>query len=105
MKSNCEAAKHTKTAIFIGMSFSSATPKMCLRPKHYYPFGLIMGGISSKALNFGDPSNKKQKFQGQEYNDALGIEVYEFRYRMDDMQIGRFWQVDPYANKYVYNST
>jgi hypothetical protein len=30
--------------------------------------------------------------------------MYEFKYRMDDQQIGRFWQVDPIAVKFVYNS-
>ena len=64
-----------------------------------------MNGISSKALNFGDPENKKKKFQGQEYNDDLGVDMYEFKYRMDDPQIGRFWQVDPLSDKYVHNST
>src|SRR4030095_11534463 len=72
---------------------------------HYYPFGLTMAGISSKALNFGEPENNAKKFQGQEYNGNLGINIYEFKYRMDDPQIGRFWQIDPLANKYVYNST
>jgi hypothetical protein len=31
--------------------------------------------------------------------------MYEFKYRIDDPKIGRFWQVDPLANKYTYNST
>lgn len=76
---------------------------------HYYPFGLTMNGISSKALSFGDPENKV-RFQGQEFAhkeffDGSGIEMYEFKYRMDDPQIGRFWQIDPLANDYLYNST
>ena len=62
-----------------------------------------MAGISSKAA--GKLENKKNKFQGQEYNDDLGVDMYEFKYRMDDPQTGRFWQVDPLAEKYVYNST
>ena len=62
-----------------------------------------MKGISSKAA--GKLENKKNKFQGQEFNDDLGVDMYEFKYRMDDPKIGRFWQVDPLANKYVYNST
>ena len=74
-----------------------------LEENHYYPFGLAMSGISSKAA--GKLENKKNKFQGQEYNDDLGIDMYEFKYRMDDPQTGRFWQVDPLADKYVHNST
>ena len=66
-----------------------------------------MAGISSKAA--GVLENKKQKFQGQEFaskefSDGSGLEMYEFKWRMDDPQTGRFWQVDPLADKYVYNS-
>lgn len=62
-----------------------------------------MAGISSKAAY--TLENKKQKFQGQEFADDLGINYYEFKYRNHDPQIGRFIQIDPLANKYVYNST
>jgi RHS repeat-associated protein len=62
-----------------------------------------MAGISSKAA--GKLENKKNKFQGQEYNDDLGADIYEFKWRMHDPQMGRFWQVDPLADKYTYNST
>jgi RHS repeat-associated protein len=80
-----------------------------LEETHYYPFGLTMAGISSTALGFGQPENKF-KFQGQEFahgefSDGSGLEMYEFKYRMDDCQTGRFWQIDPLADKYVYNST
>jgi RHS repeat-associated protein len=68
-----------------------------------------MAGISSKAVGFGLPENKikfqKQEFTCNEFSDGSGLDMYEFKYRMDDPQIGRFWQVDPLSDKYVYNST
>ena len=74
-----------------------------LEETHYYPFGLTMAGISSKAA--GSLENKIQKFQCQEFTNDFDISMYEFKYRMDDCQIGRFWQIDPLSEKYVYNST
>ena len=73
---------------------------------HYYPFGLTMAGISSRSA--GTVENKT-KFQGQEFahgefGDGSGLDMYEFRYRMDDCQTGRFWQIDPLAEDYFFNS-
>jgi RHS repeat-associated protein len=67
-----------------------------------------MAGISSKALT--NTAENKTKFQGQvfaskEFSDESGLDMYEFKWRMHDPQIGRFWQVDPLAEKYLYNST
>jgi RHS repeat-associated protein len=73
-----------------------------LEETHYYPFGLTMTGISSKA--FGVAENKQQKFQGQSFNDDLQLDFYEFKWRQHDPQIGRFIEVDPLAEKYGYNS-
>jgi RHS repeat-associated protein len=79
-----------------------------LEEMHYYPFGLTMAGISSKALN-GAAENKikfqDQEFSSKEFSDGSGLDMYEFKWRMHDPQIGRFWQVDPLAEKYLYNST
>ena len=61
-----------------------------------------MAGISYKSA--GGMENKK-KFVGQELDDDLGLNWYQFKWRNHDPQIGRFIEIDPLADKYVYNST
>lgn len=45
----------------------------------------------------------KYKFEGREYQDELGLNVYPFKYRTYDPALGRFWSIDPVAESYVYN--
>ena len=63
-----------------------------LEETHYYPFGLTMAGISSKAA--GKLENKK-KYNGIEFNNDLDLNLYEAFYRDLDPQTGRFLQIDP----------
>jgi RHS repeat-associated protein len=83
-------------------------PGPIVEETHYYPFGVTMNGISSKGLN-GLVENKikfqNQEFASKEFSDGSGLDIYEFKWRMHDPQIGRFWQVDPLSEKYFYNST
>jgi RHS repeat-associated protein len=74
-----------------------------LEETHYYPFGLKMEGISSKAA--GKMQNKEQTFQGQRFDDDLGLNWVQFKWRNHDPQIGRFIEIDPLSEEYVYNST
>jgi RHS repeat-associated protein len=67
-------------------------PGPILEETHYYPFGLTMAGISSKAA--GKLENKK-KFNGYELNTDFDINLNESFYRSHDPQLGRFWQIDP----------
>jgi RHS repeat-associated protein len=67
---------------------------------HYYPFGLTMAGISSKAI--GPVQNKFQfndgtEFESKEFSDGTGLDLYATEFRRYDPQLGRFWQIDELA--------
>lgn len=59
---------------------------------HYYPFGLTMAGISSRAA--GTTENKKEKFNGAELNTDFDLNIYEFHFRTYDPQVGRWHGLD-----------
>jgi RHS repeat-associated protein len=71
----------------------------------YYPFGLTMSGLSSKAA--GKVENK-HKFNSIEQNKDFDINTYDAFYRTNDPQLGRWWQIDPKGESFFgltpYNS-
>jgi RHS repeat-associated protein len=69
---------------------------------HYYPFGLKHKGYNNTQIGV---NYNLKKFQGQEFTEDLGLNTHEWKYRVSDPTIGRFWQVDPLAEDYVFNST
>jgi RHS repeat-associated protein len=73
-----------------------------LEETHYYPFGLTMAGISSKAS--GKLENKFKYVSGNELNSDFDLNIYETLFRSYDPQIGRFLQIDPLTDDYTDDS-
>jgi len=77
-----------------------------LESTDYYPFGLTMAGISSKAAGI---MGNKYEYNGIEHDNDLDLNIDEAFYRNLDPTIGRWWQIDPkiemgYENISPYSS-
>lgn len=66
----------------------------------YYPFGMLLPNRHHNTPDY------RYGFQGQEMDDEVKGEgnSLNYKYRMHDPRVGRFFAVDPLAAKYPYNS-
>lgn len=92
-----------------------------LEEDHYYPFGLKHKGYESehKIFEFEESSSTvvlipitpdlteryKYKFGGKELQSEFGIEMYDFGFRNYQPDLGRWFNIDPLAEKYYDNSS
>ena len=81
---------------FTGLWKKSEGPE---KSEDYYPFGLTYNSYQRE-----NATPNRWKFQGQEHIDDLDLGWNSFKWRNQDPSIGRFFNIDPLADKYVYNS-
>jgi RHS repeat-associated protein len=86
-----------------GYTHKHARPKRSVRSRtisDYSPFGVLLPERSVNAEDY------RYGFQGQEHDDEVKGEgnSVNFKYRMHDPRVGRFFAVDPLASKYPHNS-
>ncbi|MBI1767137.1 MAG: hypothetical protein HYR67_02040 [Bacteroidetes bacterium] len=77
------------------------TPSPLVQQEDFYPFGLTFNSYQRE----NSMPNKLKLFQGQEHVDDLGLNWDSFKWRNHMPDIGRFFNIDPLTDKYVYNST
>jgi RHS repeat-associated protein len=102
-------------AIVEDQFFGQPTQFTILEENHYYPFGLKHSNYNTNQYQFvevengtdyyinitqvpaGGVSNYKYKYNGKEYQDELGLNMYDYGARNYDPAIGRWMNVDPLA--------
>ncbi|MDO8366820.1 MAG: RHS repeat-associated core domain-containing protein [Saprospiraceae bacterium] len=65
-----------------------------LEDMHYYPFGMLMEGMGTNS-----PTND-YTYNGKELNEDFALNLYDYGARWYDAALGRWWSVDPLAEKY-----
>ncbi|MGQ8867505.1 DUF6443 domain-containing protein, partial [Myroides sp. TSA_177.3] len=65
---------------------------------NYYPFGLAHQGYNEKNNTIG--KNYKYQYNTKEYQDELGLNLYDYGARNYDAALGRWMNVDPLAEQF-----
>jgi RHS repeat-associated protein len=64
-----------------------------IQETHYYPFGLEMAGMGTSS------STNKYLYNGKEKQTEFGLDWLDYGARMYDASVGRWWAIDPLAEK------
>jgi len=78
-----------------------------IEENHYYAYGLKIAAISSKKLPDAAELAIKNNYlyNDKELDDEGDLDWYNYGFRNYDPQIGRFIQIDPWAERYMLFST
>lgn len=71
-----------------------------INENNYYPFGGEHVGYNFIFNPIGNNVAQKRKFGSKEYQDELGLVMYDFGARNYDPALGRWMNLDPLADKY-----
>ncbi|WP_317166896.1 RHS repeat domain-containing protein, partial [Chryseobacterium indologenes] len=83
----------------VRLSYMGSGPGVeIIEESNYYPFGLKHEGYNTSVGN----AAYQYKYQGQELQETG---FYSFKWRNYMPDVGRFFNIDPLAEKYTYNST
>lgn len=89
----------TPVEVFFDEFKVTHTKSPVIQQDDYYPFGLTYNSFTRE-----NSLQNEVRFQGQENVDDLGLNWDSFKWRNHQSDIGRFFNVDPLTDKYVYNS-
>jgi Leucine-rich repeat (LRR) protein len=94
-----EALGGSQVEVYFDDFMVEHTKSPVIQTDDYYPFGLTYNSYRRENHSF-----NQWKFQGQEHIDELNLEWDAFTWRNHQSDIGRFFNIDPLAEKYLYNS-
>jgi RHS repeat-associated protein len=106
MRSNGYLYVYTSNESYQDVYFDDVTvlllPGPLLEETHYYPFGLTMTGISTRAAGRMENRHRfgSKELQSMELANGNGLDWYDYDARIYDPQIGRWLNQDPHAEKY-----
>jgi len=85
---NCDHLGNTRITFT-----DSANVARSLTENHYYPFGMSFAGIPQKQ------TGNLYLYNGKELQPDFGLNLYDYGARFYDGAVGRWWSVDPLAEK------